>query len=141
VSIRTARNEPHEPRQRENVEGGIVMEMIRMTVFAVFAVFIMISVAFSMQHEASSDKGKVLFNDAKLGTNGKICNDCHKDGAGLEKAAVKNDLEAIVNTCIKKAMNGRKLKKTSVEMQSMVLYIKGLGIEKKPAGKKTPFGC
>ena len=115
--------------------------MMRLFVFAVFAALTMASVVFSMQHEATADKGKVLFNDAKLGSNGKSCNDCHKSGTGLEKDGVKNDLEAIVNTCITKALNGKALKKSSVEMQSMVLYIKGLGIEKKPAGKKTPVGC
>ena len=31
--------------------------------------------AFSMRHEPSADKGKALFNDSKLGTTGKSCND------------------------------------------------------------------
>ena len=117
------------------------MKMISMFVFAVVAALTMVSVVFSMQHEPTADKGKVLFNDAKLGVNGKSCNDCHKDGAGLEKSGAKHDLETIVNTCIKKSLNGKELKKKSVEMQSMVLFIKGLGMEKKPAGKKTPVGC
>jgi cytochrome c peroxidase len=112
-----------------------------MSAVAVFAAWTMVTVVFAMQHEATANKGKVLFNDTKLGTNGKACNDCHRDGTGLEKAGLKNDLEATVNTCITKALNGKALKKNSVEMQSMVLYIKGLGSEKKPAGKKAPVGC
>jgi cytochrome c peroxidase len=108
---------------------------------AVIAAWTMVGVVFAMQHEATADKGKVLFNDTKLGANGKSCNDCHKDGAGLEKAGIKNDLETTVNACIKKALNGKALKDKSVEMQSLVLYIKGLGSEKKPANKKAPVGC
>ena len=125
----------------ENVKGGIGMRTMGMSVVAVFAAWTMASVVFAMQHEVTADKGKVLFNDTKLGANGKSCNDCHKDGAGLEKAGEKNDLETTVNTCIKKALNGKALKKKSADMQSMVLYIKGLGSEKKPAGKKAPVGC
>ena len=117
------------------------MRTMAMIVVAFFAAWTMVGVVFAMQHEATADKGKILFNDAKLGANGKSCNDCHKDGAGLEKAGAKNDLEAAVNTCIKKALNGKALKNKSVEMQSMVLYIKGLGSEKKPAAKKAPVGC
>jgi len=117
------------------------MRTMGMSVVAVIVAWTMVSIVFAMQHEATADKGKVLFNDTKLGANGKSCNDCHKDGAGLEKAGVKKDLETIVNSCIKKALNGKALKNKSVEMQSLVLYIKGLGGEKKPASKKTPVGC
>jgi cytochrome c peroxidase len=112
-----------------------------MSAVAVFAAWTMVTVVFAMQHEATADKGKALFNDSKLGANGKSCNDCHKDGTGLEKAGLKNDLEVTVNTCITKALNGKALKKNSVEMQSIVMYIKGLGSEKKPAGRKAPVGC
>jgi len=127
-------------RRRKNVKGGIGMRTIGM-VAVVFIAWTMVSVVFAMQHEATAGKGKVLFNDTKLGSNGKSCNDCHKDGVGLEKAGAINDLETTVNACIKKALNGKTLKNKSVEMQSIVLYIKGLGSEKKPAMKKAPVGC
>lgn len=117
------------------------MRTMGMSAVAVFAAWTMVSVVFATQHEATADKGKHLFNDTQLGANGKTCNDCHKEGAGLEKAGVKQELETIVNTCINKALNGKTLRKESVEMQSMVLYIKGLGGEKKPAKKKAPVGC
>lgn len=117
------------------------MRTMSMSAVTVLAAWMMVTVVFAMQHEATVDKGKALFTDTKLGTNGKSCNDCHKDGTGLEKAGLKNDLEATVNTCITKALNGKALKKNSVEMQSLVLYVKSLGSEKKPAGKKAPVGC
>ena len=116
------------------------MRTIGASTVAVLVVWMMVGVVHAMQHEATADKGRMLFNDAKLGTNGKTCNDCHKDGAGLEKSGARTDLEAMVNTCITKALNGRSLKTKSVEMQSIVLYIKGLGSEKKPSGKKVPVG-
>ncbi|MEK6744542.1 MAG: cytochrome C [Nitrospirota bacterium] len=117
------------------------MRKIGMSAVLILVAWTMVSVVSAMQHEATADKGRMLFNDTKLGANGKSCNNCHKDGAGLEKAGVKQDLETIVNTCITKALTGKALKAKSVEMQSMVLYIKGLGSEKKPAGKKAPVGC
>ena len=95
----------------------------------------------AMRHEPTIDKGKALFSDPTLGTNGKTCNDCHKDGAGLEKAMEKKDLEGIVNACIKANLKGRALKPKSVEMQSLLLYIRGVGALKKPAEKKTGVGC
>ena len=125
----------------KDVKGGIAMRAIFTSVVAVAAAWMMVSVVFATQHEATAAKGKALFNDTRLGTNGRSCNDCHKDGTGLEKAGGVKDLETMVNTCIAKALNGKALKTTSVEMQSLVLYIKGLGHEKKPAGKKAPAGC
>lgn len=122
-------------------KGGLGMRTIVMSAVAVFIAWTMVSVVFAAKHEATADKGKVMFNDTKLGANGKTCNDCHKDGAGLEKAGVKKGVETMVNTCITKALNGKALKKKSMEMQSLVLYIKSLGSEKKPVKKKAPVGC
>ena len=99
------------------------------------------SAVFAMRHEATPDKGKALFNDPKLGTTGKTCNDCHKDGTGLELSGERQDLEKIVNKCITASLKGKALKPKSVEMQSLLLYLKGLGGEKKPAAKKAPVGC
>jgi cytochrome c peroxidase len=99
------------------------------------------STVFAMQHEATTDKGKALFNDPKLGTSGKTCNDCHKDGTGLERAGDQKDLDKIVNNCITAGLKGKALKPKSVEMQSLLLYLKSLGAEKKPAAKKAPVGC
>jgi cytochrome c peroxidase len=96
----------------------------------------------AMRHEPTIDKGKLLFNDPKLGSNGKTCNDCHKDGTGMEKAADRKDLEGMVNGCIKANLKGKALKPKSVEMQSLLLYIRSVGSAKKPATKSTTsVGC
>ncbi len=80
----------------------------------------------AMQHEASVEKGKALFNDIKLGTSGKSCNSCHPDGKGLEKAGMKKELTATINKCIKMALKGQELGDKSVEMKSLELYIKSI---------------
>ncbi len=95
----------------------------------------------AMSHEPTLDKGKALFNDPRLGTNGKTCNDCHKDGSGMEKAAEKKDLESIVNACIRANLKGKALKAKSVEMQSLLLYVRSVGTPGKPAEKKAAVGC
>lgn len=85
----------------------------------------------AMEHEASADRGKALFNDAKLGTTGKSCNDCHPSGKGLEKAGSKPGLDQTINQCITQAIKGKALDVHSVEMQSMEMYIKSLGAMEK----------
>ncbi len=92
--------------------------------------------ASAMQHEATVDKGKALFNDPKLGTSGTTCNDCHKDGAGLAQAAERRDLADIVNGCIRGNLKGKALKPKSVEMQSLLLYIRSMGASRQPAAGK-----
>ncbi len=110
------------------------------TVVFVVAVLLGTGIALAAQHEASVEKGKALFNDPKLGTTGKSCNDCHPNGKGAEKAAPKKDIENIVNGCITHSIKGKALDSKSVEMQSLVLYIKSLG-EKPASPKKAPVGC
>lgn len=117
------------------------MKALKIVFTAVLAVAIGAGLVFAMQHEASVEKGKALFNDPKLGTTGKSCNDCHAGGKGAEKAAAKKDLENTVNQCITQGLKGKALDVKSVEMQSMVLYIKSLGGESKAAPKKAPVGC
>ena len=85
---------------------------------------------------ASIEKGKALFNDVLLGTTGSSCNTCHMNGRGLEAAATKKQwlrsvkayttLEGLVNGCITSAFHGKALDVKSVEMQSIVLYLKSL---------------
>jgi cytochrome c peroxidase len=80
-----------------------------------------------MQHEPSVEKGKALFNDTTLGTSGKSCGSCHPDGKGLETVGTKENLAATVNACIKAPLKGKALDGNSVEMQSLLLYLKSLG--------------
>jgi len=89
------------------------------------------------QQEPSIEKGKALFNDPKLGTNGKTCSTCHQDGKGLAHAGEKKDLARIVNNCISIPLKGKPLDPESVEMQSLLLYVKSFG-SKKPAEVKKP---
>jgi cytochrome c len=114
---------------------------LRMSAAAITLLLVAATALFAVQNEASIDKGKALFNDPKLGTNGKTCNDCHKNGSGLEQAGARNDIERTVNTCIQASLKGKALKPDSVEMQSLVLYLKSLGGEKKTLQKKSPVGC
>ena len=81
----------------------------------------------------SSEKGKALFGSAALGTSGKSCESCHPGGARLTDAAGYDEgqLKKIINTCISKPLKGKKLADDSVEMNSLVMYIKSLG----PASK------
>ncbi len=89
---------------------------------------------------ASIEKGKALFNDLKLGTTGKSCNTCHPDGKNIQQAGTKSNLDQIVNACITHSIKGKALDPQSVEMQSLLLYIRSLGA--KPAAKAKPaVGC
>jgi cytochrome c peroxidase len=75
---------------------------------------------------ASIDKGKALFNDPKLGTTGKSCNTCHPDGQNIQRAGTKSGLDSIINGCITHSIKGKALDPQSIEMQSLILYIKSL---------------
>ncbi len=107
------------------------MRAIKILFVAVLVVAVLAGLAFAMKHEASVDKGKVLFNDPKLGTTGSSCNDCHQNGKGVEKAGAKPNLVATINQCVTQAIKGKALDEKSIEMQSMVMYIKSLGDQSK----------
>ncbi len=107
---------------------------------AVLTMTMGVGLAFAIEHEASIEKGKALFNDPKLGTSGKSCNDCHTNGKGLDKAGTKSNLEEIINGCITQLLKGKALDPKSAEMQSMVLYVKSFS-QNKPAVKKPSVGC
>lgn len=117
------------------------MEGVKRVTLALSAVLLGTSLTIAMQSEASLEKGKALFNDPKLGTTGRSCNDCHPGGKGVEKAATKNDIERIVNSCITHSIKGKELDVRSVEMQSIVLYIKSFGDKTSTTPKKPSMGC
>lgn len=91
------------------------------------SMIVMTSSAFASE-TASLDRGKELFKDAQLGTNGKSCNVCHNGGRGMSKAAIYDEkkLVGIINRCIKASLAGKALDPGSAEMKSLVLYIKSL---------------
>lgn len=83
----------------------------------------------AMAGEGPSKKlGKELFESPKLGSNGKSCADCHPDGRGLNKAASydADDLEIIINQCIKGPLEGNVLDPSTNDMKSLIIYIKSL---------------
>jgi cytochrome c len=76
----------------------------------------------------SVERGKELFSGAELGTNGKSCISCHRDGEGLAKAALYDDenLGVAINRCIQDALEGEMLDDHSAGMKSLIMYIKSL---------------
>ncbi len=115
------------------------MKVMRLFVFVVIVGVIASGIAAAGQDAGSLDRGKALFNDPKLGTTGKSCNDCHQNGKGLQNAASEKDLGQIVNGCITQNLKGAALDMKSANMQSLILYIKSFSQKKE--GKKAPVGC
>lgn len=74
----------------------------------------------------SIERGRELFESAKLGTTGKSCATCHPGGKKLEWAATYDDerLGEISNKCIRKALQGKPLKEDSDDLKSLILYLK-----------------
>ena len=102
------------------------MKRMKLMVVVVVLVLLGSGVTFALEPEASAEKGMVLFNDSNLGTSGKSCSSCHPDGQGIEMAGDKENLTDIINTCISGPLKGQALDTESIEMQSLVLYIKSL---------------
>ncbi len=102
------------------------MKRIKLMVVVAVLVLFGSGVSLAQEPEASAEKGMVLFSDSNLGTSGKSCYSCHPDGQGMEMAGGKENLTDIINTCISRPLKGQALDTKSVEMQSMVIYIKSL---------------
>ena len=109
------------------------MKILKIALLSAIATGLIFSFAFGAGDVA---KGKILFNDTKLGggTVGSSCNSCHPDGKGLEKAADRKDLEKMVNLCIENALKGKAIDPKSKEMTNLVAYLKSLK-GKKPAAE------
>ena len=75
----------------------------------------------------SMESGKELFSSTKLGTNGKSCATCHRDGKKLEQAATYDDgeLGEIINQCIINPLEGKGLDPSSSDMKSLIIFIRG----------------
>lgn len=101
------------------------MKVVKVTLISILSIGLFIIVAFAAGDPA---KGKVLFNDPKLGggTAGVSCNTCHFDGEGLEKASEKKDLAATINSYIVKFLKGKDLDPNSEKMADLIAYIKSL---------------
>jgi len=122
------------------------MKLFKILLLPLIALSLIASFAFAA---GDVEKGKALFNDPKLGTNGSTCGTCHPGGKGLEKSGaadkkewttpggVEKSLEDAINMCITMALKGKALDKNSQEMQDLVAYIKSLG-EKAPMKHSAP---
>lgn len=98
---------------------------------AFLSVFLFSTVA-SAAEEPSIKKGHELFNSTAIASNGKSCASCHPGGKGMEEAATYDDKELakISNQCLVKALQGKALADGSLELNSLVMYLKTLGAVK-----------
>ncbi len=103
------------------------MKIVTCTCLLALTVVLTGHIVFAVQGGATIEKGKKIFNDPSLGTTGKSCNSCHPDGRGLEQSGTRRNLTDIINGCITIPLKGKALDPNSVEMESLVLYIKSLG--------------
>ena len=95
--------------------------------------------------QASVMRGKTLFSDAGLGTNGKTCNDCHTDG-GTKEGKMGNmvvkpfhevneeypkywmmagkvmTLDQVINWCIMTPLQGEPLKWDEPKLTDLAAY-------------------
>ena len=94
---------------------------------AAFALYLVTGSAFAAG-KSSSETGKEMFNDPKLGgsSNESSCNSCHAGGKGLENAAEKKKLSRVINKCLVGKMEGEKIDGRTVSMRSLKMYIKSL---------------
>lgn len=82
-------------------------------------------------------KGKKLFNDVSLGTNGKSCGSCHIEGQKpLDGRKVDNRLIAFVQYCYEHAIDGQSVM-DGVKLDQIVYYFKHLYTQKKEEGSKS----
>jgi len=74
----------------------------------------------------SVELGKRLFESIQLGSKGRSCESCHRQGEGLDKIGDFNDMELrdIINACIRDALGGELLGVESQEMDSLHSYVK-----------------
>ena len=112
------------------------MKLFKVLLYSLIALSLIASFAFAA---GNAEKGKALFNDPKLGTNGSTCGSCHPGGKGLEGSGamgkkewktpggVEKSLEDAINICITMALKGKALANDSQQMQDLVAYIKSLG--------------
>ncbi len=91
-------------------------------------VLLALPASISMASGPSLDMGKELFESVKLGTNGKSCATCHRDGKRLEGAAAyeEGEMAGIVNNCIVRALAGKQMDPQSADMKSLIMYIRSL---------------
>ena len=92
---------------------------------------------------ANLEKGKVLFTDPELG-GGNLeisCNSCHPAGEGLGAATARENLEEIINLCIRKDMDGIGITPDGEEMEHLLTYIESLQGKVKVSERIAGLDC
>jgi len=101
--------------------------MKRLTGWVISSGFICINVVWGAELP-SLKRGEELFSSTGLGTSGKSCASCHPGGSRLEETGASSDKEltATINSCITGPLEGKPLDPASVDMQSLLLYLRSL---------------
>lgn len=102
--------------------------MKKMKIACILATGLFCHASSALAEEPSAELGKQLFNDSSLGSskNAASCGSCHRNGEGMEEAGYNPELTEMINRCIKGPLQGEALPEDSVEMKSLVDYIKTL---------------
>jgi len=90
--------------------------------------FILVCAQAPATEKASVQIGEKLLRSTSLGTNGRSCVSCHRNGKGLEETSAYTDseLHGMINFCIRDALEGNMLPADSQELQSLFLYLRTL---------------
>ncbi len=88
--------------------------------------FVLLVLALAGVAAPSVERGRTLFGDKSLGTNGRTCASCHEGGKRLEDLGEYDDVKLgeYANTCIKGMLKGKPLAPGSVDLRSLVLYLR-----------------
>ena len=120
------------------INGGRIVKFFKMS-----AISIVLFGMIPLVSAADLERGKVLFADPILGEGnmGISCNSCHPAGEGLGSAAGRENLEEIINLCIKKDMNGIGIAPDGEEMTNLISYIESLRGDVKISERVAGFDC
>ena len=84
-----------------------------------------------------------MFTDPELG-GGNLeisCNSCHPAGEGLGAATARENLEEIINLCIRKDMDGIGITPDGEEMGNLLTYIESLQGKVKVSERIARLDC
>ena len=89
---------------------------------------LLLALALSAPGEASIENGKALFQSPDLGVNGKTCVLCHASGKQFDPEELRErspkEVGILTNHCLSLRMRSPKLAPDSIELQSLILYVK-----------------
>lgn len=89
---------------------------------------LLLALALSAPGEVTIEHGKALFQNPDLGVNGKTCALCHAGGKQFDPEELRErspkEVGILTNHCLSLRMRSPKLAPDSVELQSLILYVK-----------------